>query len=88
MVTNRLDWEKDLFLRILSLLESDLISGAYDALDLYEILGLRVEKALDESEAEEGASHRMAACASLATGAAVLCPCPSALVHPCEPNIA
>ena len=68
MVTNRLDWEKALDPHILSLLKSDLISRGYDALDLYEILRLTVEKASDVSEVKEGRSRWMAACASLVTG--------------------
>ncbi len=68
MVTNRLDWEKALDPHILSLLKVDLISRGYDALDLYEILRLTVEKASDVSEVKEGRSRWMALRASLVTG--------------------
>ena len=50
MLTNRLDWEKNLDPRILSCLKKqDIIFEPYHALDLLEILKLRVEKALDVS---------------------------------------
>jgi cell division control protein 6 len=69
MLTNRLDWEKALDPRILSFLKkSDYIFDPYNALNLYEILKLRVEKALDESKVEEGALRRIAAYASRETG--------------------
>jgi len=69
MLTNRLDWEKALDPRILSFLKkSDFIFEPYDALDLYEILKQRVEKALDERKVEEGALRRIAAYASRETG--------------------
>jgi len=69
MLTNRLDREKALDPRILSFLKkSDFIFEPYDALDLCEILRLRVAKALDESKVEEGALRRIAAYASRETG--------------------
>ncbi len=69
MLTNRLDWEKALDPRILSFLKkTDFIFEPYNALDLYEILALRVEKALDKSKVEEGALRRIAAYASRETG--------------------
>lgn len=69
MLTNRLDWEKALDPRILGFLKkSDFIFEPYNALDLYEILALRVQKALDRSKVEEGALRRIAAYASRETG--------------------
>jgi len=69
MLTNRLDWEKALDPRILSFLKkTDFIFEPYDALDLYEILKLRVEKALDTNKVEEGALRKIAAYASRETG--------------------
>jgi len=69
MLTNRLDWEKTLDPRILSFLKkSDIIFEPYDALDLVEILKLRVSKALDESKVDDGAVRKVAAYASRETG--------------------
>jgi len=51
LLTNRLDWEKELDPRILSFLKkNDIIFEPYDALDLVALLKLRVEKALDVSK--------------------------------------
>jgi cell division control protein 6 len=51
LLTNRLDWEKTLDPRILSFLKkTDILFEPYDALDLLEILKLRVEKALDKKK--------------------------------------
>ena len=69
LLTNRLDWEKALDPRILSFLKkTDFLFEPYHALDLYEILNLRVEKALDQSKVEEGALRKIAAYASRETG--------------------
>ena len=68
-LTNRVEWEKTLDPRILSVLKkTDLIFEPYDAMDLVEILRLRVEKALDGSKVEEGAVSKIAAFASRETG--------------------
>jgi len=68
-LTNRLEWEKNLDPRILSVLKKqDMIFEPYDAMDLIEILRLRVEKALDPCKVEEGAIHKIAAYASRETG--------------------
>ncbi len=69
LLTNRLDWEKTLDPRILSFLKkADIIFEPYDAMDLLEILRLRVEKALDRSKVEEAALNKVAAYASRETG--------------------
>ncbi len=68
-LTNRLEWEKNLDPRIVSVLKKqDMIFEPYDALDLLEILRLRVEKALDVSRVDEGAIRKIAAYASRETG--------------------
>ena len=69
LLTNRLDWDKNLDPRILSFLKkTDFIFEPYNALDLYEILRLRVEKALDKGKVEEAALRMIAAYASRETG--------------------
>ena len=69
MLTNRLDWEKTLDPRILSFLKkTDILFEPYDALDLLEILQLRVSKALDESKVDDAALKKIAAFASRETG--------------------
>jgi len=69
LLTNRLDWEKTLDARILSFLKkTDILFEPYDALDLLEILKLRVEKALDEKKVELAALRKVAALASRETG--------------------
>ena len=69
LLTNRLDWEKALDPRILSFFKkSDMIFEPYNALDLLEILNLRVEKALDKTRVEEAAVRKVAAFASRETG--------------------
>ena len=69
LLTNRLDWEKTLDPRILSFLKkSDILFEPYDALDLLEILKLRVEKALDKSKVDLSALKKVAALASRETG--------------------
>ena len=69
MLTNRLDWEKTLDPRILSFLKkTDILFEPYDAMDLLEILQLRVQKALDENKVDEAALNKMAAYASRETG--------------------
>jgi cell division control protein 6 len=68
-LTNRLDWEKTLDPRILSFLKkTDILFEPYDALDLLEILKLRVEKALDKEKVELSALNKVAALASRETG--------------------
>ena len=69
LLTNRLDWEKNLDPRILSFLKkTDIIFEPYDALDLLEILKLRVEKALDTSKVDQAALRKIAAHACQETG--------------------
>ena len=69
LLTNRLDWEKTLDPRILSFLKkTDILFEPYDALDLLEILKLRVEKALDKKKVELSALSKVAALASRETG--------------------
>jgi len=68
-LTNRLDWEKTLDPRILSFLKkTDILFEPYDALDLLEILKLRVEKALDKTKVDISALKKVAALASRETG--------------------
>ena len=68
-LTNRIEWEKNLDPRILSVLKKqDMIFEPYDAMDLVEILRLRVEKALDVTKVEEAAIRKIAAYASRETG--------------------
>ncbi len=68
-LTNRLEWEKTIDPRILSVLKkTDLIFEPYDALDLVEILRLRVEKALNGEKVNPGAIRKIAAYASRETG--------------------
>ena len=68
-LTNRLEWEKTLDPRILSILKkTDLIFEPYNALDLVEILNLRVKKALDLSKVDPVAVQKIAAYASRETG--------------------
>ena len=69
MLTNRLDWERTLDPRILSFLKkSDILFEPYDAIDLLEILNLRVEKSLFKDKVEESAIRKIAAYASRETG--------------------
>jgi cell division control protein 6 len=69
LLTNRLDWEKTLDPRILSFLkETDILFEPYDALDLLEILKLRVEKSLNREKVELAALKKVAALASRETG--------------------
>ena len=68
-LTNRIEWDKALDPRILAVLKkTDLIFEPYDAVDLVEILNLRVEKALDTAKVDEGAIAKIAAYASRETG--------------------
>jgi len=68
-LTNRLEWERGLDPRILSVLKkTDLIFEPYDAMDLVEILNLRVEKALNPEKVDSGAIRKIAAYASRETG--------------------
>jgi len=69
LLTNRLDWEKTLDPRILSFLKkTDILFEPYDALDLLEILKLRVEKALDKTKVDVSALNKVAGLASRETG--------------------
>lgn len=69
MLTNRLDWEKTLDPRILSFLKkTDMVFEPYDAVDLLEILNLRVEKSLNKNKVSQGALNKIAAYASRETG--------------------
>jgi len=69
MLSNRLDWEKTLDPRILSFLKkTDMIFEPYDAVDLLEILNLRVEKALSKDKVSQGSLNKIAAYASRETG--------------------
>jgi cell division control protein 6 len=69
LLTNRLDWDKTLDPRILSFLKkTDILFEPYDALDLLEILMLRVEKALDTEKVDLVALKKVAALASRETG--------------------
>ena len=68
-LTNRLDWESQADPRILSFLKkTDVIFEPYDAMDLQEILKLRVEKALDSKKVDQGAIEKIAALACRETG--------------------
>ena len=68
-LTNRLQWERTIDPRILPVLKkTDLIFEPYDAMDLVEILKLRVKKALDASKVDPGAIRKIAAYASRETG--------------------
>jgi cell division control protein 6 len=68
-LTNRLEWEKTLDPRVLSVLKkTDMIFEPYDALDLIEIVKLRVEKALDVQKVDRAGIHKIAAYASRETG--------------------
>lgn len=69
MLTNRLDWEKTLDPRIISFLKkTDIIFEPYNAMDLIEILKLRVQKALKKDKVKNDAIAKMAAMASRETG--------------------
>jgi len=69
LLTNRLDWERTLDPRILSFLKkTDMIFEPYDAVDLLEILKLRVDKALDKGKVDQAALKKVAAYASRETG--------------------
>ena len=69
LLTNRLDWEQNLDPRILSFLKkNDIIFEPYDAVDLLEMLTLRVEKALDQGKVEQAALKKIAAYSSRETG--------------------
>ena len=68
-LTNRLEWEKNLDPRILSVMKkTDMIFEPYNALDLVEILNLRVEKALDREKVDPASIRKIAAYASRETG--------------------
>jgi len=60
LLTNRLYWKKTLDPRILSFLKkTDILFEPYDALDLLEILKLRVEKALDKTKVDVSALKKV-----------------------------
>lgn len=68
-LTNRLEWEKTLDPRILTVLKKqDMLFEPYNADDLLKIVSLRVEKALDVEKVEEVAVRKIAALASRETG--------------------
>lgn len=68
-LTNRLEWDKGLDPRILSVLKkTDIIFEPYDAMDLIEIMNLRVEKALDSQKVDPASVRKIAAYASRETG--------------------
>ena len=70
-LTNRLEWEKSLDPRILSVMKkTDMIFEPYNARDLVEILNLRVDKALDQSRVDPASIRKIAACAWRETGGA------------------
>ncbi len=69
LLTNRIEWDKTLDPRILSVLKkTDIIFEPYDAMDLIEILNLRVEKALDTRKVDPAAIRKIAAYASRENG--------------------
>jgi len=69
LLTNRLGLGQALDPRILSFLKkTDILFEPYDALDLLEILTLRVEKALDTEKVDPVALRKVAALASRETG--------------------
>jgi cell division control protein 6 len=69
LLTNKLYWEKNLDPRILSFLKkTDIIFEPYNALDLLEILKLRVKKALNKKRVRPAALRKVAAYASRETG--------------------
>jgi len=68
-LTNRLDWECQADPRVLSFLKkTDIMFEPYDAMDLQEILKLRVEKALDSRKVDQGAIEKIAGIACRETG--------------------
>ncbi len=65
LVSNRLDWPDQLDPRVKSFLRTnELVFEPYDALDLQQILRIRVEKALDPGSVEPGVIEKIAALAS------------------------
>ena len=68
-LTNRLEWEKALDPRILTVLKKqDMLFEPYNAEDLLKIVNLRVEKALNVNKVNEIAIRKIAAYASRETG--------------------
>ena len=68
-LTNRLEWDKTIDPRVLSVLKkTDMIFEPYDAMNLVEILKLRVEKALDAKKVDPAAIRKIAGYASRETG--------------------
>jgi len=69
LLTNRMDWEDRVDPRILSFLKkTDVLFEPYDAVDLLEILKLRVEKAVDTCRVDRAALRNVVAYASRETG--------------------
>ncbi len=67
--SNRLDWEKTLDARIHSCLRSQtILFTPYNALEITEILKLRVQKALDPSRVDDSAINLISALASKHSG--------------------
>ncbi len=68
-LTNRIEWDRSIDPRILSVLKkNDVIFEPYDAMDLVEILHLRVQKALKTEKVQEAAIKKIAAYASRENG--------------------
>ncbi|MCB2189855.1 MAG: AAA family ATPase [Deltaproteobacteria bacterium] len=69
MLTNRLDWDRDLDPRLMSVLKkAEMVFEPYNARDLIEILKLRVAKALDPALVDEPAVGKIAAFAARDNG--------------------
>ena len=69
MLSNKIEWDRTIDPRILAVLKKqDVMFEPYDALDLLEILRLRVQKALDPSKVDEAALNKIAGLASRETG--------------------
>ncbi len=67
--TNRLNWENSLDARTKSCLKkNDIIFNPYHALEIRQILELRIAKALDQSRVDEAAIARIAAVSSKDSG--------------------
>ncbi len=69
LITNRLDWERTPDSRIFSFFKkTDIIFEPYNAQDLFKILKLRSQKALDQARVDIGALNKISAYASQETG--------------------
>ncbi len=65
LTSNKLDWPNDLDPRVKSFLRSnDLFFNPYNAVDLQQILKIRVDRALHKQAVEEGVIEKIAALAS------------------------